>query len=299
MAAKKAQNGLKADHQQQPQPERSRRQTTCPEQAKELVFEHWAQIDALCKWRFPGNENLAHEALLFVLQKLEANDWQRICSWQKSGRFQTFLSTLVSRLLTDFTRKKFGHIRIPKWLSSMSDPIWQKAWRLLMVEGFQRHEAVNLLQTNQPTRERWFLEEVMGTINARCHPNARTAEQSVSLEQCNELGSDNLAPDVELSISDGEILEALSKLLIAQDDGDSLLEPSRVSELVARLHPHVEIEEEDRMFLRLRFVDGLEIKEIVQLLKLKGDPYKRMNKVLRSLRGAFKKAGLMDDLRTD
>jgi hypothetical protein len=43
-----------------------------PEQAKAKVVEHWDHLDALAKRRFPKDENLAHEALLYVLKNLEA-----------------------------------------------------------------------------------------------------------------------------------------------------------------------------------------------------------------------------------
>jgi hypothetical protein len=56
-----------------------------PEQAKAKVFEHWYHLDALAKRRFPKDENLAHEALLYVLKNLEADDWRRVCTWRRSA----------------------------------------------------------------------------------------------------------------------------------------------------------------------------------------------------------------------
>ena len=47
-----------------------------PEQAKAKVVEHWYHLDALAKRRFPKDENLAHEALLYVLRNLEADHWR-------------------------------------------------------------------------------------------------------------------------------------------------------------------------------------------------------------------------------
>jgi hypothetical protein len=43
------------------------------EQAKVKVFEHWDHLNGLAKRRFPKDENLAHEALLYVLKGLEAD----------------------------------------------------------------------------------------------------------------------------------------------------------------------------------------------------------------------------------
>ena len=86
------------------------------EQAKAKVIEHWGHLDALAKRRFPKDENLAHEALLYVLKSLEADEWKRVCTWRGLGHFLPFITLLASRLLTDFTRTRFGHLRKPLWL---------------------------------------------------------------------------------------------------------------------------------------------------------------------------------------
>jgi hypothetical protein len=55
-----------------------------PEQAKAKVFEHWDHLDALARRRFPKDDNLAHEALLYVLKNLEeTDDWRRVCTWRE------------------------------------------------------------------------------------------------------------------------------------------------------------------------------------------------------------------------
>lgn len=84
-----------------------------PDEAKAKVLDHWHQLDALARRRFPKDSNLAHEGLLYVLKHLEAEDWRRVRAWQGSGQFLPFLSTLAARLLMDFSRAKFGHIRKP------------------------------------------------------------------------------------------------------------------------------------------------------------------------------------------
>ncbi|MGH8626953.1 MAG: hypothetical protein ACREYC_17390 [Gammaproteobacteria bacterium] len=49
-----------------------------PEEAKALMLDHWHQLDALARRRFPKHQNLAHEGLLYVLKHLEAEDWRRV-----------------------------------------------------------------------------------------------------------------------------------------------------------------------------------------------------------------------------
>jgi hypothetical protein len=258
-----------------------------PEQAKAKVVEHWYHLDALAKRRFPKDENLAHEALLYVLKSLEADDWRRVCTWRGVGSFLPFMATLASRLLTDFTRTKFGHLRKPAWLTEKSDPLWDLAYRLLIVENYTRHEVIERLLLGEPQRERWFIEEVVTTIRRRCPREPQYREQLT--EAGAEQADVELSPEEQLRIQEKEVLEALSAYL--QGDHPSIT--PRVSELLARLRGCLHLTEEDRLLLKLRYQEGLKMAAIVQLLNLQGDPYKRLNKLIAQLRQACQEVGLL------
>jgi hypothetical protein len=257
------------------------------EQAKAKVFEHWGHLDALAKRRFPKDENLAHEALLYMLKNLEADDWRRVCTWRGSGHFLPFMTTLASRLLTDFTRTKFGHLRKPAWLTEKSDPLWDLAYRLLIVENYARHEVIERLSLGEPQRERRFIEEVVTTLRTRCPREPQYREQST--EAGAEQADVELSPEAQLGIQEKEVLEAMSAYL--QGDHSSIT--PRVSELLARLKGCLHLSEEDRLLLRLRYQEGLKMVAIVQLLNLQGDPYKRLNKLISQLREACQEVGLL------
>lgn len=222
----------------------------------------------------------------------------RVRTWGGTGKFLTYLLTLAARLLTDFSRSKFGHIRMPEWLNEKQDPLWGVAYRLLMVEGYERREVIDILQTRQPMRERWFIEEVVATVRARCRAPHRGAEPGIPMDEVREPASNEYAPEVELGIGEREMTEALRQLLNAREPTDAPT-TQRVLELVDRLRPHLTITEEDRMFLRLRHIDGLKMKEIVKLLGLTGDAYKRYHKIISSLRDAWQQAGLLGAYGTD
>lgn len=85
--------------------------TLTPEEAKRKVLEHWQQLDTLARRHFSEDEELAHEALLHVMDKLEADGWRRVCAWQGLEEFSSFLVAVASRLLTDFTRRREGYAR--------------------------------------------------------------------------------------------------------------------------------------------------------------------------------------------
>lgn len=259
-----------------------------PEEAKAKVLDHWHQLDTLARRRFPKDQKLAHEGLLYVLKHLEAEDWRRVRTCHALGQFLPFLSTLAARLLMDFSRAKFGHIRRPVWLADKQDPLWDTAYRLLMVERWSRHEAIEQILLSSPERERWFIDEVVSTIRTRCSdvPSPVTQPTNAGLEQADERGG----PDTELMIQDKEMVEALQGYLQGEGDSDAPVSV-RVSELLARLRGFLHLTEEDRLLLRLRYRDGLTIPAIVRLLHLEGDPYKRINKLIAQLRKACQRAG--------
>jgi hypothetical protein len=265
-----------------------------PEQAKAKVFEYWSPLEALARRRFPRSENLAHEGLLYVLDKLEAEEWKRVRSWQGLGHFLPFLTTLASRVLTDFTRERFGHIRKPAWLAERRDPLWETAYRLLIVEKYGRHEAIEQLQLMAPERESWVIEDIVSTVMSRCRERPQLVEQHSSMEVVIDTTEGGAAPEAELGINDSEILEVLQDYLQASTNPHPPADP-RVAELLTRLNAQLNLADEDRLLLRLRYVEGIKMSCIVQLLHLEGDPYKREHKILRQVRAACQAAGLVPE----
>lgn len=263
-----------------------------PDQAKERVLAHWDYLDRLCQQRFPLSSNLAHEGLLFIMEQLEKDDWYRIRTWQGKGRFSTYITTLSSRLLTDFQRKKEGHIRPPAWIREKADPIWLNGYRLLVTEGLERQEVINKLAVLYPGKDPWFFAEVVMSIVARCDIRPRQPQRAVSIDDIGETGSEHFSPQTQLAIDQEEMTAVLWQLL--QGNAPDNAVNQRIQTLCDRLRPHIALSDNDCLMLRLRFVDGLKMKGIARMMNLDGDPYKRLNKILAQLRRAFEKAEMGD-----
>lgn len=263
------------------------------DQAKEQVLSHWDYLDRLCQRRFPNQSNLAHEGLLFVMEQFEKDDWYRVRTWQGKGKFSTYITTLSSRLLTDFQRKKQGHIRLPQWLKDKTDPIWPSAYRLVIVETFNRQEAISKLAVMYPNKETWFIEQIVATVNSRCDSRAPFTGNEVDIDDQPELSSDAFLPERSLSIHDEELSAVLWDLLQREPVEQSAQDHhsyARVRSIGNRLKPFLNFTEEDKLMLRMRYVDGLTMKKIARLLDLSGDPYKRLNRILNALKLAFERA---------
>ncbi|MEN8133900.1 MAG: hypothetical protein ABFS45_27830, partial [Pseudomonadota bacterium] len=145
-----------------------------------------------------------------------------------------------------------------------------------------------------PDRETWFIERIVKTILVRCCSRPKYQEQTVSIENVGEQISPDSDPGEMLTVNNKEMLEVLEGYLVSYADTDEAID-NRVAELQKRLSEHVRLSAEDRLLLRMRYVDGVDMKTIVSLLNLSGDPYKRFNKLIKQLRRACLQAGFLDE----
>ncbi len=258
------------------------------EAAKKLVFAHWNFLQRLAMRRFPNDDNTAHLALDHVLERLQEEGWRRIRSWEGQGKFATFLGVLAGRLMTDYIRKVYGHQRSPKWLGEKDDPIWMEAYRTLILDRFERQEAIGLLETRHPETDPETIRRIVSEVLGRCPARNRYRDShSVALDDIAEPVSQTLTPEAELEPKPRELLEALDGYI----RGEARL-PKEARALLEKLQPHLHLSAEERLFLRLRYCEGLKMTQIARLLHIKGDPYKRLRKILDRVHTACEAAGI-------
>lgn len=258
------------------------------EAAKALVFDHWLFLQKLARRRFPDDDNMAHQAQDFILEKLQENDWKRVQSWQGQGKFTTFLAVLAGRLMTDFVRARFGHRRPPAWLQAKKDPIWHDAYRSLMIERYEREETVGILQTRYPEFEDIQIRQLVATVIGHCTRQPQFREETVSMEAVGESESGESLPEQQLMPDQKELMEILQHYI----QGETESVPAAVAPLLDKLKAKIHLDDEDRLLLRLRFCEGLKMPAITKMLNLTGDPYKRINKLIRQLQQACEQASL-------
>lgn len=259
------------------------------EQAKDKVFEHWKDLENFANKRFPNDENQANIALDFVLEQLQTDNWKRIRQWEKKGNFLTFLLTIVARLFTDFTRKQFGHHRPPKWLIEKQNPLWLKSYKLLVVEQYSRNESIELLKSDRFDLP--LIEEIVNEILKKCKAKPQPPQFS-SADELEQLGSENTEPSKELSLGTTELIEILTEVVTTGND-DEL--PDYLREHLSLLRSSTQLDEQDRMFLYLRFIEGKSMTEIVNLLHMQDNPYRKLHKLIHTLQKACQDAGLIYD----
>ncbi len=111
---------------------------------KAKTLAHWRDINSLAVHRF-GDNPLAEEAALAVIEGLRADDWKKVRSYSGKSSFSTFLRVVVVRLLEDFARKRYGRIRAPLWVRTFGG-IWEKLFELLCLQRMSVMEAVETVK---------------------------------------------------------------------------------------------------------------------------------------------------------
>lgn len=263
------------------------------ETAKNLVFDHWNFLTSLARKRFPNDNDLGDQALSYVLDKLEEEDWQRVRGWDGCGSFATFVAVLASRLMTDFVRSRFGYHRPPTWLKEKKDVVWKKAYKLYAVDKYERREAIEVLHSDFSEMNRIKIEEIVNTIYSKCTKQARFSEGNIGIDQIVESSSmDNTMPE-NIEINNKQLIEVLVEFIQSSEDTIETIADDSVKGLLNHLQSHISMSDEDRLLLRLRFCEGLQIKEITQMLHIDGNPYKRINRLIDDLRNACQQSGLV------
>ena len=151
---------------------------------KRWVVEHWELVDRLALRRFVG-EPLSQEAALFVMDRLEKDDWELLRCYRGNARLQSYFSSVVYNLLEDFARRKFGRVRPPLWLKKLGG-IWLLLYRLLCLERFSIAEAAHLAADRYQHLDRDQIELMADRILGEIPTCGKTQYQEVSLDEQRE-----------------------------------------------------------------------------------------------------------------
>ncbi len=259
------------------------------EEAKALVWELLPNLDSFCRRQFLGDDALASEAQNYVLEKLQENNWYRARAWQGRGKLRSFFLVVAKRLVGDFRRAKFGHVREPEWLKSKKCGLHNAAYKLLVKCGLSQQATIEELVVNHPTIKRKKIEDVVSLILSRCK-RVTGLNSRIEVSEMTAAGSTD-PPLLELMIKkeQHDLGKALLCAIVGENGADSGRETRVLSE---RLLQHIKLKPEDRLFLRLHFVEGVKVQQVARLLRLTGDPYKRRDKLIKVIRKACQSAGV-------
>ena len=260
---------------------------------KENVMSHWGLINRLAGRRF-ARDVIAEEAALFVINRLEVNDWQRLKGYEGKASLTTYLSTLTFRLLEDFARKKFGRLRPPLWIRNLGG-IWELLFRFLCQERLPLQEAVEHVRDRRPLEERAVLEDSARTIQARVTDCGRHQAREVPLDEEHDCcGADAEPQQQRLEETERDLFFAALFKGVLGMDGD----PGITGSLARVLSAGVHLAAEERLLLKMCYRDNLGVAEAGRMLGMnRHRVHGRLRRLLARLRDDFERAGISREVR--
>ncbi|MEA2115005.1 MAG: hypothetical protein U9P36_06440, partial [Thermodesulfobacteriota bacterium] len=129
---------------------------------KQEIAAHWLLINRIAERRFIDT-NCAEEAALYVMNRLEEDNCRRLCTFSGRSKFSTFFRSLTIRLLEDFSRKKFGRVRPPAWITALGG-IWVTLFQLLCLQRLSVVEAIETMKSRVAGSKQHQVEETAWTI---------------------------------------------------------------------------------------------------------------------------------------
>lgn len=255
------------------------------------------RFQAMAERRF-RDETLAGEAVNYVLAELQADDWRRVRAYRGVARLETYLVTVAARLLEDFARRRFGRARVPDWVRARG-ALWELLYRLLCLERQPLTAALAVAAETAPGgRDPEHCEEAARGIRARYPHCGEPGPGEVPVEDIEDLAAATAGdpwpgacgtPEYRALETEREaLLQTLSARLLGTQADDGLGPAVAPADL-----PPITLSPEERLLLRLVYVDGLKVAEAGTLLGLGvHQTHGRLRRLLARLRRWLAAAGI-------
>ncbi len=269
---------------------------------KKQVFRNLDFLETLAVKRFSG-ENLAHEAFLFLVNRLEEGEWRRVRAFKGNSSFKTFLSVVSRRLFEDFAREKFGRFRPPVWLVKQGS-LFVEVFRMLCHERFSVTDVVETLSDpHRGGRDPVVVEEAVAVVLGRIPHCGAYRGEAVSADP-DELERHRELPPELTRLSPEGYLTALERVDLVEQIAHCLIhEPRtpdqsrlglRVKEFVARLS----MNSEERLLLKAVYREGLSVSAAGKLLGWnRNQASGRHRRLMTRINDALEGSGLAEELK--
>lgn len=199
--------------------------------------------------------------------KLVDNDYEVLRKFQGRSSLRTYLTIVLDRAFLDYRNAQWGKWR-PSAEAQRLGPVGLRLEQLMGRDGFTFDEAVEMLRTQHAVREsRDALYEMASRLPVRLSRKPQGEEAIGHLE--------DPAPSPDALVEREELRPRAAMARAALDRAITALEP------------------QERLIVRLRFVNGLGVVDIARTLQLEQRPlYRRLEQILTRLRLSLEADGV-------
>jgi hypothetical protein len=242
------------------------------------------------------------------MERLEEDDWRRVKAYEGRAKFTTYISLVALRLLEDFARHRFGRARPPAWVKAQG-PVWEEVYRLLCLERMSITDVVKSVIAGAPgKRSESVVEEAVGVILSRVTDCGRASGEALSVDPDQLDGLAPAHPSLH-HLTPEEFLAACERVTAIEAIGSCLkpvngksnprpLRDVPLSDLHQRLQGRLNLDTEERLFLKAIYQDGLGVSSAGRLLGWNANAaHGKLRRLLARLRKAIEGAGLEQELK--
>jgi DNA-directed RNA polymerase specialized sigma24 family protein len=193
-------------------------------------------------------------------------------------------------LLEDFSRKRFGRRRPPKWLANLGGN-WLRLYKLLCLERLDLIEAVAVVEQSStwsgkgnPEQAAWLIKQEV--VDCGSHQGLEIQGDDETLDEA----AVPLGQEQQERFEVKERREVFRLLFLALTDLDEHLVGNNLTSLGK---VRVELSSEEKLMLKLCFQDGLNTTVAGKMLGYnRHQIHGRMRRLLARIRAEFEQAGL-------
>ncbi|MBW1634891.1 MAG: hypothetical protein JRJ68_01325 [Deltaproteobacteria bacterium] len=260
---------------------------------KKKAVEQWGNINNAAVRRF-GDNSLAEEAALAVMNGLEADNWRRLRVYSGKASFSAFVRTLTARLLEDFARSRFGRVRPPLWVKTLGG-IWAKLFSALCLERLKVGEAVEVVFQRQGNAEKKEIEDAAYSLLGRIPDCGRERGYEVGYEEMHQGKTASGFPPRGESVEEDQqrrMLKYIMEIVLGEKGREVSADGVQKLELL-----QIEMQPLDRMLLKLCFQEDMTVAAAGRLLgQTRFQAHGRMRRVMRRTREEFERIGIDREL---
>ena len=262
---------------------------------KKWILNNLKIIDQMAEKRFPDS-TIADDAANYVLDELESKNWLK--SEKCNAKLSTYFRTVVRNAIENFSRKKFGRPRPPVWIKNKGT-FWVEVFKKLCLERMSITDVLESMADPEKELRRYQLAEeavyeILGSeINCRDSVLHRMSEID---DIDGEADSVEYKPDQLFSKLDQYQLRK-SVLSIVVADDINLPEFGHIKKRLDSLKSKLKMREEDQVFLKLIYQDGLSRKEASQIMNWTSDKGNSLHRrLIEKISNLIEETGLKKDL---